>query len=88
MAFKGFHPKAYLRNKRNVRTGLHKRTLIIEVISRKPSKIKGIANETNLSYQSTAYHVRTLKKENIITSSTRKKPSVCKLTRFGQQKLV
>ncbi|WP_455278606.1 winged helix-turn-helix domain-containing protein [[Eubacterium] cellulosolvens] len=88
MAFKGFHPKAYLKSKRNVRTGLRTRTLIIELISKKPSQIKGIANETNLSYRSIAYHVKTLKKENILTSSTIKKPLVWKLTRFGQQKLV
>lgn len=88
MAFKGFHPKAYLKSKRNVSTGLRTRTLIIESISKKPSQIKGIANETNLSYRSVAYHVKTLKKENILTSSTRKKPLVWKLTRFGQQKLV
>jgi predicted transcriptional regulator len=88
MSFKGFHPKAYLKSKRNVSTGLRTRTLIIEVITKKPSQIKSIVNETNLSYCSIAYHVKTLKKENILTSITRKKPLVWKLTRFGQQKLV
>jgi predicted transcriptional regulator len=87
MTFKGFHPKAFLKSKRNVSTGLHTRTLIIEVISKKPSQIKRIANETQLSYRSIAYHVNTLRKEKIITSNTRKKPSVWKLTQFGQQKL-
>jgi predicted transcriptional regulator len=87
MAPKGFHPKAYLKSKRNISTGLHTRTLIIEFISKEPSKIKRIAQETNLSYRSIAYHVNTLKKENIITSITIKKPLVWKLTRFGQQKL-
>ena len=87
MALKRFHPKAYLKSKRNVRTGLHTRTLIIEAISKKPSHIKKIALETKLSYNSISYHVRTLKREKIIISNTRKKPSVWKLTRFGQQKL-
>ena len=87
MILKGFHPKAFLKSKRNVSTGLWTRTLIIEIIRKKPSQIKKIANETQLSYGSIAYHVNTLKKENIIISNTRKKPSVWKLTRFGQQKL-
>lgn len=87
MVFKRFHPKAYLKSKRNVRTGLHTRTLIIETISKKPAHIKKIALETKLSYNSISYHVRTLNKEKIIISNTRKKPSVWKLTRFGQQKL-
>ena len=87
MAFKAFHPKAYLQSKRNVSTGLHKRTLIIEFISKKPAQITKIANETNLSYRSIAYHIKTLRKEKIVTSNTRKKPAVWKLTRFGQQKL-
>ncbi len=87
MGFKRFHPKAYLKSKRNVRTGLHTRTLIIEAISKNPAQIKKIAIETKLSYNSIAYHVKTLNKEKIITSKTRKKPSVWNLTRFGQQKL-
>ena len=87
MTFKGFHPKAYLQSKRNVSTGLHTRTLIIEVISKKPAQIKKIANDTNLSYRSVSYHIKSLKKEKIVTSNNRKKPSIWKLTRFGQQKL-
>ena len=87
MALKRFHPKAYLKSKRNVRTGLHTRTLIIEAISKKPSHIKKIALETKLSYSSIAYHVRTLNKDRIVIKNTRKKPSVWKITRFGQQKL-
>ncbi|WP_455368417.1 hypothetical protein [[Eubacterium] cellulosolvens] len=87
MSFKGFHPKAYLRSKRNVSTGLRTRTLILEVISKKPAQIKKISSETNLSYRSIAYHVKTLSKEKIIISNTMKKPLVWKLTKFGQQKL-
>jgi predicted transcriptional regulator len=87
MTFKGFHPKAFLKSKRNVSNGLRTRTLIIEVINKKPSQIKEISNETKLSYRSIAYHVNTMRKEKIITSQTRKKPPVWKLTKFGQQKL-
>jgi len=82
-----FHPKAYLRSRRNVRAGLISRTKILVTLESARKKASQIANETGLSYECVAYHLKAMRKDRLVETPTHKKPFLWQLTPFGQQKL-
>jgi len=87
MPFRQFHPKAYLTTKRNVSKGLRARTKILEAIEKRSTQVNKVAIETDLSYGSITYHLRTLRKEGIVESTGGRRPRTWRLTKFGQQRL-
>ncbi|MEM2896547.1 MAG: winged helix-turn-helix domain-containing protein [Halobacteria archaeon] len=85
---KGFHPKAYLILKRNVKAGLYARSKIVQALESGNKTIKEICENTGLNYSRIAYHIRTLLNEKIVRKISKTKPYSWALTEFGQQKLV
>jgi predicted transcriptional regulator len=83
----GLHPKAYLTSKRNVKAGLISRTKILFALEKGRKKVRDIAKDSELSYECVAYHLKTLKQERLVDSSTKTKPFMWGLTPFGQQRL-
>jgi predicted transcriptional regulator len=84
---KGFHPKAYLTRKRNVKAGLNARSKIIQALESGNKTIKEICEETGLNYSKVTYHIKLLLNEKIIKRINETKPYSWALTEFGQQKL-
>ncbi|MEM3507394.1 MAG: winged helix-turn-helix domain-containing protein [Candidatus Bathyarchaeia archaeon] len=84
---KSIHPKAYLIYKRNVKTGLHARSKIIQALESGSKTIKEICEKTGISYSKVIYHLKLLLKEKIIKKVDKTRPYLLVLTEFGQQKL-
>jgi predicted transcriptional regulator len=83
----GLHPKAYLTSKRNVKAGLISRTKILFVLEKGQKNVRDIAKHSKLSYECVAYHLKAMKRERLVDSSTKTKPFMWGLTPFGQQRL-
>ena len=81
------HPNAYLRNIRNVSSGLRARTKILEPLESKPSDAVRIAKEASLSYSVVMHHLRLLEKEGIVHRKGRR-PYYWVSTGLGQKRLV
>ena len=81
------HPKAFLTKKRNVKTGLEARSIIISWLERGPEKIREICVESGFSYMKVSYHLRLLVKERLVASIGEKRPYTWSLTEYGQQRL-
>ncbi len=81
----GYHPKAFLTRKRNVKRGLIVRSKIITALEEKPLDTKGLAEKVGASSSSILHHLRLLKIEKIITKHD--KTRFWKLTGAGQQRL-
>ena len=60
------HPNAYLKNIRNVSSGLKARTKILEALENKPYSAVRIAKESPLSYSVVMHHLRLLENEGIV----------------------
>lgn len=85
---RGFHPRAFLLLKRNVRLGLSARTRILQVLENQEVNIKSIAGSSELNYGVVAHHLRLLEAERVVVRKSDKKPFVWALTGAGQQRLV
>jgi predicted transcriptional regulator len=81
------HPNAYLRNVRNVSSGLRARTKILETLESKPCNAVRIAKEASLSYSVVMHHLRLLEKEGIVHRKGRR-PYYWVSTGLGQKRLV
>jgi DNA-binding transcriptional ArsR family regulator len=60
------HPNAYLKNIRNVTSGLKARTKILETLESKPHGVVMIPKEVPLSYSVVMHHLRLLEREGIV----------------------
>jgi len=83
----GFHPKAFLSQKRNVKLGLTARTRIIQALEKAASNARSVANTTGLHYKIVLHHLRLLEAEKVVTRKGNR-PFLWELTGVGQQKLV
>jgi predicted transcriptional regulator len=81
------HPNAYLKNIRNVGSGLKARTKILEALENKPCDGVRIANERSLSYSVVMHHLRLLENEGIVHRKGRR-PYYWVSTGLGQKRLV
>jgi predicted ArsR family transcriptional regulator len=61
-----WHPNAYLKNTRNVRSGLSARTKILVMLDAQGLSAAKIAKESKLSYNVVMYHLRLLKTEGTV----------------------
>jgi predicted ArsR family transcriptional regulator len=61
-----WHPNAYLKNIRNVHSGLSARTKILVLLDREPFSASKIAEESRLHYNVVMYHLRLLKNEGTV----------------------
>ncbi len=86
MLRRGYHPKAFLALRRNVRPGLEARTKIASVLERKAGYAKVIARETGLSYSVVLYHLHLMEAEGILARKGRRS-YVWGFTGAGQQRL-
>ncbi len=82
----GYHPKAFLSLKRNVRPGLVARTKIVSLLEEKAANAKTVAQGTALSYSAVLHHLHALEAEDIVVRGG-KRPYVWSLTGAGQQRL-
>jgi DNA-binding MarR family transcriptional regulator len=82
-----FHPKAFLSLKRNVRTGLSARTLVLQILEKHEPDVRKIAGLSGLSYGVIVHHLRLLEAERVVVRKGEKKPFVWALTGTGQQRL-
>jgi DNA-binding transcriptional ArsR family regulator len=60
------HPNAYLKNIRNVHSGLVARTKILTMLERQGFAACKIAKESTLSYGVVMYHLRLLRSEGTV----------------------
>lgn len=81
----GYHPKAFLIRKRNVKRGLAMRSKIITALEKKPLDAKTLAEKVGASYSSVLYHLHLLEVEK--TAIKHPKTRLWKLTGVGQQRL-
>jgi predicted transcriptional regulator len=81
------HPKAYLRSKRNVTTGLRSRTKILFALERGQKSAREVAKDAALSYDCVAYHLNAMRKDRLVDKHRKTKPFTWGLTSFGQQEL-
>ncbi len=82
----GYHPNAYLSNKRNVKRGLISRTRILGVLKGRSDDAKSIASKLQLSYNVILHHLRLLEAESVV-SRKNKRPIYWSVTGLGQQQL-
>jgi len=82
----GFHPKAFLSQKRNVKLGLTARTRVIVALEKTASNIRSIANTTGLNYNIVLHHLHLLETEKVVTRKGNR-PFLWELTGMGQQRL-
>jgi hypothetical protein len=61
-----WHPNAYLKNIRNVRSGLSARTKILVMLDAQGLGAAKIAKESKLTYNVVMYHLRLLKTEGTV----------------------
>jgi predicted transcriptional regulator len=62
------HPNAYLKNIRNVKSGLMARTKILTLLEKQAFNASKIAMESSMSYGVVIYHLKLLKNEGTIES--------------------
>ena len=82
-----YHPKAFLREKRNVRLGLIARSKIARFLEKQSSNAKTIAKGTGMSYGAVLHHLRHFEAEKVVARKG-KRPFQWELTGAGQQTLV
>ena len=80
------HPNAYLKNIRNVGSGLRARTKILFLLETQCFSASRIAKESALSYGVVVYHIRLLKNEGIVERKGSGR-YVWLLTGLGQKRL-
>jgi predicted transcriptional regulator len=80
------HPNAYLKNIRNVKSGLEARSKILETLEKKTYEAPKIAKNTELSYNVVIHHLHLLKNEGIVTRNGRR-PYYWVPTGLGQKRL-
>jgi predicted transcriptional regulator len=81
-----WHPNAYLKNIRNVHSGLSARTKVLVLLDRQAFNATHIAKETALSYNVVMYHLRLLKSEGTIDRKGKRR-YVWLSTGLGQKRL-
>jgi len=82
----GYHPKAFLIRKRNVKRGLTVRSKIITALEERPLDAKSLAEKVGVSYSSVLHHLHLLEAEK--TAVKHPKTRLWKLTGAGQQRLI
>jgi hypothetical protein len=82
----GYHPKAFLSLKKNIRPGLIARTKVVSFLEEKEANAKTVAHGTTLSYSVVLHHLHALEVENIVVHGG-KRSYVWSLTGAGQQRL-
>jgi len=82
----GYHPKAFLTLKKNIRPGLISRTRILSLLENRTASAKTIARETGLRYAAVLHHLRLLEAEVILIRKGNK-PYSWELTGTGQLRL-
>jgi hypothetical protein len=60
------HPNAYLKHVRNVKSGIKARTKILTLLDRDCFSASKIAQQTTLSYNVVAHHLRLLRNEGTV----------------------
>jgi len=83
---RGYHPKAFLALKKNIRPGLISRTRVLSVLENQTANAKMIARETGLRYAAVLHHLRLLEAEGILIRKGGK-PYSWELTGMGQRRL-
>jgi hypothetical protein len=87
MLKESYHPKAYLSQIKNIKSGLGTRTKVLDVLELHPSPAPTVAKESSLSYPVVFHHLRLLEDEGTVTRKG-KKPCVWLLTGKGQRRLL
>ncbi len=80
------HPNAYLKNIRNVTSGLRARTKILIVLEKQGCSASKIAKETAFSYNVVVHHLRLLKNEGTVERKGSRR-FVWLATGLGQKRL-
>ncbi len=81
-----YHPNAYLTDFRNVKPGLRARTCMLKTLERISADAKTIAEHTGLKYWVIMHHLKLLEEKGLVQRKGHR-PSVWKLTGFGQKRL-
>ena len=80
------HPNAYLKNIRNVHSGLVARTKILALLEKQGFTASKLAQESALSYGVVMYHLRLLKNEGTVERKGNRR-YVWLATGLGQKRL-
>jgi predicted transcriptional regulator len=88
LANKSIHPRAFLTRRRNMKTGVQARSIIITTLEEGPKKTREICKGSGLSYPRVFYHLKLLVGERLIATLVKKRPYVWSLTEYGQQRLL
>ncbi|NLE03436.1 MAG: winged helix-turn-helix transcriptional regulator [Crenarchaeota archaeon] len=82
-----YHPNAYLKQVKNVKTGLNVRTKILRQLDNQPYTASKIAKNASLSYNVIMYHLRLLEKDATV-SRRGGRPRIWVITGLGQKRLI
>ena len=82
-----FDPNAYLSNIKNIKRGLHARTVILAALEQGSADARTIAKSKGKAYNVVMHHLRLLAAEQIVQRIGRR-PYIWQLTGFGQKRLV
>jgi predicted transcriptional regulator len=80
------HPNAYLKNIRNIKSGVAARSKVLTVLDRDPFSASKISKQTGLSYGVVVYHLKLLETEATVKRKGRRH-YVWVSTGFGQTRL-
>ncbi|MBS7647613.1 MAG: winged helix-turn-helix domain-containing protein [Candidatus Bathyarchaeia archaeon] len=81
-----YHPNAYLREFRNVKTGLKARTAILDFLEKTSASTREISKTTGLPYNVVLHHLKLLEIKGIVQRKN-SRPATWTLTGFGQKRL-
>lgn len=80
-----YHPNAYIPLRVNKRTGLEKRTKILNVLAKGEASLKSLQMEVGIRTSTLKYHLRLLEKHKIVEKRRIKKEIVIRELRTGQR---
>jgi predicted transcriptional regulator len=80
------HPNAYLKNTRNVKSGLSARSKVLSVLDKDCFSAPHLAKETGLSYGVVVYHLKLMETEGTVKRKGSRR-YVWLSTGFGQKRL-
>ncbi len=82
-----YHPNAYLPNIKDVKPGLKSRSKILNFLKKCPRTTIKIAEETELTYGNTLYHLRLMEGFGVVQRDKSNKTHIWYRTSSGQQNL-
>ena len=82
-----YHPRAYISGIRNVNRGLASRSKILDAMEEGKTRLIEISEKSGLTESCVSHHLKLLRKQKVVSSSTLGRGNRWVLTRYGQERL-